>query len=171
MNYVLKPLLEKDVEEAVELFNYYIENSFAAYREEKISVGHYTEILKEAKGYPKVIARNHDGAFAGFGLLVPYKAISAFAHSASLICFLMPNATGRGLGRMILKELEARGKVMGVKIILSSISSRNPESLKFHQKNGFIECGRFSEVGKKKGKFFDIIWMQKFLDNGSLQAV
>jgi len=52
---------------------------------------------------------------------------------------------------------------MGITTILASISSLNEGSLAFHQKNGFRECGRFRDIGVKKGRSFDGIWMQRVL--------
>lgn len=164
MDYTMQPLVEEDVEEAVDVFNYYVENSFAAYREEKITAEYYRQILHDAAEYPKVSVRDGEDVFVGFGLLVPYKPIPVFSHSANLICFLLPEATGKGLGKIVLDYLEGKAREVGITIILSSISSRNPESQNFHLKNGFVECGRFHDVGKKNGKFFDIVWMEKHLD-------
>lgn len=45
--------------------------------------------------------------------------------------------------------------------LLASISSRNEQSLAFHRKRGFVECGRLRDVGVKFGKSFDVVWMQK----------
>ncbi|MEW6616706.1 MAG: hypothetical protein AB1401_14730 [Thermodesulfobacteriota bacterium] len=35
--------------------------------------------------------------------------------------------------------------------------------MNFHKKNGFIECGRFKNICKKKNKIFDVVYMQKML--------
>jgi len=51
----------------------------------------------------------------------------------------------------------------GVDCLLANISSHNEQSLDFHRKMGFQQCGRFRRVGKKFGKDFDVIWMQKLL--------
>jgi phosphinothricin acetyltransferase len=50
---------------------------------------------------------------------------------------------------------------MGVKHLLANISSRNKQSIGFHLKNGFTECGRFHNIGRKKGDYFDVVWMEK----------
>ena len=64
---------------------------------------------------------------------------------------------------MLLGFLEKGAIEKGITNILANISSLNPRSIEFHQKNGFIECGRFKKVGKKNGKEFDTVWMQKML--------
>jgi phosphinothricin acetyltransferase len=51
-----------------------------------------------------------------------------------------------------------------MKSLLANVSSRNEASLNFHLKNGFVECGRFKDVGTKFGEYFDVVWLQKFLE-------
>ena len=63
----------------------------------------------------------------------------------------------------MLSLLETEGMKKGITNILANISSLNPRSIDFHKKNGFIECGRFKNVGRKKGHLFDTVWMQKAL--------
>jgi phosphinothricin acetyltransferase len=52
---------------------------------------------------------------------------------------------------------------MGITALLASISSLNPGSLAFHRKKGFQECGRFVDAGRKKGRDFDEVWMQRMV--------
>lgn len=40
-------------------------------------------------------------------------------------------------------------------------SSHNTGSVRFHQRHGFVECGRFLQVGIKSGQPFDMIWMHR----------
>jgi phosphinothricin acetyltransferase len=63
----------------------------------------------------------------------------------------------------MLACLETEGRKKGISVILASTSSLNEGSIRFHAKNGFTECGRFRNVGKKRGTFFDTVWMQKLI--------
>ena len=53
--------------------------------------------------------------------------------------------------------------VLTVLKIIAGISGFNTGSMKFHSNNGFRECGRFIGVGRKFGREFDVVWMQKRL--------
>ncbi len=64
---------------------------------------------------------------------------------------------------MLLSVLEKGAAEKGITNILDSISSLNSGSIGLHQKNGFKQCGRFGQVGKKSGQEFDTVWMQKKL--------
>jgi L-amino acid N-acyltransferase YncA len=87
--------------------------------------------------------------------------MAAFTHTAEITYFIRPTCTGIGIGGAILSYLEMKGRKIGISCVLAQISSLNEGSIRFHQKNGFTQCGKFVNVGKKNGKFFDTVWMQK----------
>lgn len=156
------PLSESDRTPVIDLFNYYIQNSFAAYPEQPVPYGFFDLFLAATKNYPSVVVREADGSgFIGFGMLRAHNPMPVFSRTAEISYFLDPGYTGRGLGSIILQELESNGRARNIATILAGISSKNEGSIRFHKKNGFVECGRFRNVGKKNGVLFDTVWMQK----------
>jgi phosphinothricin acetyltransferase len=119
--------------------------------------------LDIAKKYPAYALRLDDGAVAGFCLLRPYNPFPAFRETAEISYFIAKEHVGRGIGDEALHRLEDDAGRLGIKNILASIVSRNEESLRFHKKHGFQECGCFAGIGRKFGEIFDIIWMQKVI--------
>jgi len=118
-------------------------------------------ILGIARDYPAVVVRGGNCGVAGFGMLRPHNPMPAFARTAEITCFLRPELTGRGIGTEVLGYLEAEGSKRGIACILASISSLNEGSIRFHRRHGFVECGRFRNVGSKRGVLFDTVWMRK----------
>ncbi len=161
--FTFSPIEETDRDTIIDLFNYYIEHSFAAYPEQKVPYDFFTLFLETCQNYPSVVARSPDGTLAGFGLLRAHNPMPAFRHAAEITYFIQPDLTGKGLGSKILALLEEEGKRQGIITILASISSLNEGSIRFHARHGFYECGRFTGVGVKKGMVFDTVWMQKFI--------
>lgn len=157
------PIEEKYRIPIVDLFNYYIENSFAAFPEQKVPYEFFSIFLEASRHYPSAVATGTDGSLAGFGMLRPHNPMPAFRHTAEITYFIRPDLTGRGLGTKMLRHLEAAGKARGITSILASISSLNEGSIRFHERNGFLECGRFPGIGIKNGIVFDTVWMQKFI--------
>jgi len=163
MGYRFRPVKEEDHRALTDIFNYYIENSYAAYRENKIDPT-FVEILKRVAGdYPFYTVESGDGEIAGFGMIHPYHPAEVFTRTAELSYFLAPAHTGRGLGTKLLHRLTEDARKRGVDILVASISSKNEQSINFHKKHGFVECGRFKRIGKKWGEDFDMVWMQKFI--------
>lgn len=163
MEYTITPMTVEDREPVMDIFNYYIEHSFAAYRESRLPIEAFDMFLEASRGYPTGIIRDDASRVLGFGLLRAHKAIPEFSHTAEVAYFLHPDYRGVGLGRALLMQLEREGREQGITIFLASISSRNPQSLEFHKRNGFRQCGCFRDVGRKNDQTVDIIWMQKML--------
>jgi phosphinothricin acetyltransferase len=156
-------MLPQDGASVVDIFNHYVENSFAAYAERKVSYEFFDMLLTVSHGYPAICAKDERGQVIGFGLLREHHALSTFSQVAESTYFISPEYTGKGIGTSMLEYLVRGAKKKDITSILASISSLNKRSISFHKKNGFKECGRFRNICKKKGKLFDVVWMQRVL--------
>jgi phosphinothricin acetyltransferase len=163
MEFSINPISHDDREAIMDIFNYYVENSFAAYPEHKLPYQAFDMLLQISNGYPTGVIRDSNSRVLGFGMLRTHNPMPAFSQTAEVTYFILPDHTGKGLGKALLDYLEKGAIEKGITNILTNISSLNPGSIKFHQKNGFEECGRFRKVGKKNGQEFDTVWMQKML--------
>lgn len=159
----LVPLHEEDAASALRIFNEHVSSGFAAYAEEPLPESFILSLLRSASGYPVIGVEQSDGGLVGFGLLRPYSPMPAFETTAVVTIFLSQAHTGRGLGSAVLERLIEEGKTKGIERVLAHISSRNPRSIRFHARHGFVECGRFPGVAHKWGETFDIVWMVKAL--------
>jgi L-amino acid N-acyltransferase YncA len=155
------PLSESDGDEVIRIFNYYIEHSDAAFFDDPIPPAFFGQIRALVGDYPSVAVRDGNNTLVGFGILRSHSPLSAFRHTADITYFVRPGRTGAGIGQKMLAYLEEEGRKAGISCILTEISSRNEGSIRFHLKNGFRECGRFINAGKKDGRFFDTVWLQK----------
>ncbi len=163
MSHSVRPMSPDDRYPIMDIFNHYVENSFAAYPEIRLPYQAYDMFLQMSEGYPRGTVVDQDGRIVGFGMLRTYHPMPVFSKTSEITYFLDPGHTGKGLGKELLDYLERGGREMGLTTILASISTLNPGSIAFHRKNGFSECGRFLGVGVKKGHVFDVVWMQKIL--------
>ena len=164
LGYSLEPMIATHKNRVIDIFNYYITNGFEAYRETPVAYEYFDNLLERLKGYPTLVARTKSGDIVGFAYLRPYSSSDTFKRTAQIAYFILPEHRRKGLGRSILEELIRQAQKLGADNLLAHISSLNEESLGFHLKNGFQECGRFREIGKKFGKSFDVIWMQRRFD-------
>ncbi len=163
MKYELERLTERHRKPVIDIFNFFVKNGFAAYPDTEVEYGFFDRVLEMTKGYPAFAAKDTADRTVGFGLLRPFLFAATFKRTAEVTYFLLPDTTRQGLGTTILERLIGEAKTMGIDSILASISSRNVESIHFHLKRGFVECGRFEAVGRKFGQDFDVVWMQKRL--------
>ena len=163
MPITLEPMTAADRMPVIDIFNFYIENSFAAYLDRKVPYDFFDIFLKAGEGYSAIVAKNETGEVVGFGMLRAYHPFPVFSKTAEISYFIKPEWTGKGVGDLMLTHLIRKAEGKGITSLLASISSLNTPSISFHKKNGFMECGRFKKIGEKKGLVFDVVYMQKML--------
>ena len=161
MNVKIAPLAKDGQKEIIDIFNYYVEHSFAAYPERKLPYECFYHFLEICEGYPAITAKDDQGNILGFGMLRSYNPFPTFSQTAEITYFVKSEYTGRGIGKRILDCLLAKAKEKGITSIVASISSLNEGSINFHKKNGFVECGRLREIGNKRGKFLTLYICRK----------
>ena len=163
MNFTIQPIARDDCQQIIDIFNYYIENTFAAFPENPLPYKAFDMFLQMSGGLPTGSIKDESSRLIGFGMLRIFNPMPVFSHTAAITYFIDPVHTGNGLGRQLLEYLEKEGRKKGITTILADICSLNSGSINFHRKNGFVECGCFKQVGKKRGQVFDTVWMQKMV--------
>lgn|GEM_PF-1141898 len=71
-----------------------------------------------------------------------------------------PDYQNRGIGSLLLSEIERRLKARGCLGLLITVNKRNPryeEVLKFYRKRGFRVIGDYTHVGKMIGRKEDMV--------------
>jgi L-amino acid N-acyltransferase YncA len=145
------------------IFNHYIEHSYAAFPEKPVPVPFFEKLREMSIGYPFYVVETDDKTVVGFGFLHAYRPMEVFRRSAEVSYFIHPDHCRKGLGTILLDQFINDGKTRGIDTLIATISSKNPESIMFHRKHKFQECGRLQRVGRKFGTDFDIVIMQRML--------
>jgi L-amino acid N-acyltransferase YncA len=161
--YEIRRVREGDRNGVVGVFNYFVENSFAAYPDKKVGPEIFDLLKNMSRGGVFYVAESPDKEVIGFALLRHHQIAEAFKKAGEITYFILPEHERRGLGARLMETIIFDARTAGVETLLANISSLNEVSLNFHLKHGFKECGRFERIGQKFGKDFDVIWMQKFL--------
>ncbi len=161
MDYTLEPMTDEHRKPVIDIYNHFARQGFAAYPEEAVGYAVFDRFLDIAKGYPSAVARTADGRVVGFGFLHAFLPADTFHRTAEVTYFILPEHTRKGIGEKMLDAFMDEARKIGVDNLLANVSSRNEASLEFHRKHGFVECGRFAQVGRKFGQDFDVVWLQK----------
>jgi glyoxylase-like metal-dependent hydrolase (beta-lactamase superfamily II)/L-amino acid N-acyltransferase YncA len=162
-NYRIRRAVNEDCDCIVRIFNHYVEHSFAAYPEQPLDRRLFDFLKTIIYGDAFFVVEDAGRDVVGFGFLKKYHPYPAFDRTAEAGYFLLPEHTRRGAGGMLLNRLEEEARELGIDNLLANISARNPQSLAFHEKRGFRQCGRFEKILTKFGQDVDIVWMQKRL--------
>lgn len=163
MEYLIRKARDRDVNAVVDIMNHYVRNTLYAYPEREVGPEFFTWLKQIVMGFSFYVV-DFKGKVVGFGLMRPYHPCASFSRTGELTYFILPEHTRKGLGTRLINILLEDAKDAGKDNVVVNISSKNDASLRFHEKLGFVECGRFKRVGRKFGEDFDVIYMQKFLE-------
>ena len=108
MDFTIAPVSKEDGNAIIDIFNHYVENSFAAYPEDRVPYEFFDFFLNMSEGYPFLVARDGEGNVLGFALLRPHSPMPVFSRTAEITCFIAPEHTGKGMGKAMHESLLLR---------------------------------------------------------------
>ena len=124
-----------------------------------------------AKGLPWLVAQARGDANApllGFAYANHFRPRLAYRFCVEDSIYLHPDAQGRGAGKLLLTELIARCEAAGARQMLAVIGdSDNAASIRLHRALGFQPVGTMRHVGRKFGRWLDVVLMQRELGAGA----
>jgi len=164
--YVVRPAVEADLPAVREIYNHYVMNSTVTFDETPMTLATLRrKFQKTVKlGQPFIVAESPRGQILGYAYVTPWKEKAAYRFTVENSIYLGPAATGKGLGKVLLRELIDRSKAAGVKEIIAVIADKGADaSIQMHKNFGFKEIGHMGKVGFKFGRWLGTVLLQKSL--------
>jgi L-amino acid N-acyltransferase YncA len=104
-----------------------------------------------------------DGPVAAFGVIAPFRNRAAYATTVESSVYVHRDYRGQGVGRAIVTELVRLAGEHGFHSVIARISGNNDASIALHGACGFELVGVEREVGRKHGRWLDLVEMQRML--------
>jgi phosphinothricin acetyltransferase len=99
----------------------------------------------------------------GFASLSPYKERPAYRTTVEDSVYVRRDQQGRGVGKALLGELLTLATHHGFHAVMGRIVGGHEASIALHQGAGFSVVGTEREVGRKFGRWLDVVVMQRLL--------
>lgn len=119
--------------------------------------------------HPWIVAEE-DGKIIGYAYADDFKARDAYRHSVETSIYVEHTQKHHGVGRALLTALEERLRRQGILNANACIAysetedeTLNLDSVRFHQSMGYRQVAHFHLCGRKFHRWYDMIWMEKFL--------
>ncbi|MEO6340051.1 MAG: N-acetyltransferase family protein, partial [Caulobacteraceae bacterium] len=116
-------------------------------------------------GYPLLVAE-WEGRVVGYASFGDFRPFQGYRHTVENSVYVAPDAHRRGVGRVLMEALIHRARAMGKHVMVAGIEAENLASIRLHAAAGFVEVGRLPQVGRKFGRWLDLVFMQRALDDG-----
>lgn len=115
-----------------------------------------------AGAHPAVVAVQA-GDVLGFGSLSAYRDRPAYATTVEDSVYVRHDVRGRGVGRLLLEDLVRLGRAHGFHAMMARVVGGHDASISLHRSCGFDLVGVEREVGRKLGRWLDVVLMQRLL--------
>ena len=121
------------------------------------------EWLTARSGAHAVLVADDGGEVVGFASFSPYRDRPAYSTSVEDSVYVRRDQQGKGVGKLLLAELVTLATSHGFHAMIARIVGGHDASIALHRSLGFEVVGTEREVGRKFGRWLDVLVMQKLL--------
>jgi phosphinothricin acetyltransferase len=145
------------------IYNHYVANSTTLFDLVPRTLEEQEQWIEEHSGGDPAVVAAQGGEIVGFGSLSRFRSRPAYATTVEDSVYLLDGHRGQGIGRLILSELVRLAETHGFHAIIARITGGNDASIRLHAWCGFEVVGTEREVGRKFGRWLDVVEMQRML--------
>jgi L-amino acid N-acyltransferase len=121
---------------------------------------------QQESGYPVVVAVDA-GQVVGFASFGDFRDIvkwPGYRTTVEHTVHVRQSHWGAGVGQALIQELIERARQLDKHVMVAAVDGENEVSIRFHERLGFVEVARLSQVGAKLGRWLDVVLLQLLLD-------
>jgi phosphinothricin acetyltransferase len=156
-----------DAAAVARIYNHYVATSCATFETEPVSAQDMAARIAGvvAAGLPWLVAETPAGiaGIAGYAYAEPWKARSAYRHSAETSVYLAPARTGQGIGQRLYVALIDALRALPIHAVIGGVALPNPACVALHERLGFRKVAQFEQVGHKHDRWIDVAYWQLLL--------
>jgi len=153
----------EDAQATRELYNTEITGSTVTFDLVPRSIDEQLAWLDQRSGAMAVVVAEIDGQVVGFASLSPYRDRPAYATTVEDSVYVHADFRGRGVARALLAEILDIAATRGFHAVMARIVGGHDASIGLHSSLDFEIVGTEREVGRKFGKWLDVVIMQRML--------
>lgn len=161
--YLIKELEEADLQKVTDIYNHYVLNTTATFHGHALTAAEMRELVFFENPKYKTFTIKDDQYLIGYLIITQHKKREAYDGTAEVTIYLKSGFTGKGVGTYTLRFAEEIAIKSGIHVLVATICGENAQSIRLFEKNGFVKCAHYKEVGKKFGQWLDAVAYQKIL--------
>ena len=161
MSVSIRPAEHADLAAITEIYNEAGVGTTASYDLEPVTLESRRAWFEQrtARGFPTVVAEQ-DGRVVGYAAYGSFRDKAGYDYTVEHSVYVHRDVRQSGVGRTLMTELISHAQTHGVHVMLGVLDGDNSASLAFHRTLGFVEVGRMPQVGRKFGRWLDVVLVQ-----------
>jgi L-amino acid N-acyltransferase YncA len=164
MNIVkFEEILETHLEKVLEIYTYYVLNTTATFHAHALDLQEMKElVIFDSPKYKTFVIYDED-TLCGYVILTQHKKREAYDGTAEVTVYLKNDYVGKGVGTLAVKFIEDYAKTKELHVLVATICGENSKSIRVFERNGYVKCAHYKEVGRKFGQLLDVVAYQKII--------
>lgn len=153
-----------DIPAIAQIYGYAVRESVATFDVTDPPLSYWQEKLSnEVPGDHMIVVVNED-TVVGYAYSSVFRSRPAYARTRETSVYLLPDAVGQGLGRLVYSHLLEMLRADRVHSAVAVVAEPNPASVALHESLGFDLVGVLHEVGRKFDRWVDTRWYELRLE-------
>ncbi len=157
---MIRQATQKDAQEILDIYNYYIEHSIATFAEKPMLLSEMETNLSESILW---LVYEENGAVLGYASANKWKSRCAYQYSVESSVYIHIQHFRKGLATALYIDLLGELKKRKFHSVIGGVSLPNGNSVLLHEKFGFEKIAHFKEVGFKFNEWIDVGYWQLIL--------
>jgi phosphinothricin acetyltransferase len=160
---VVRAARDDDLPALTAIYNHYVERTHITFDVEPFTVEQRRDWFDHyrAAGPHRLLVAAAPDVVVGYATSGPFRSKPAYAPSVETTVYCAPDATGRGIGRLLYSALLEALATEDVHRAYAGVALPNDASVALHHAFGFTDVGVFTEVGRKFGRWWDVLWLER----------
>lgn len=166
----------QDAKQILDIYSYYVKNTAVTFEYDVPSLQEFQKRMeKTLKTYPYLVARKEE-QILGYAYASPFHERAAYHWNVEMSIYVKHDCRQNGIGKKLYLVLENILKTQNITNLNACIALPrektqylSDDSIKFHQHLGYSQVGQFHQSGYKFQQWFDIVWMEKMINEHTYQ--
>lgn len=161
MNAKIRMAEGKDIEEILGIYVPYIKDSTITFEYEVPTMEEFKKRFYNVKeNYPYLVC-TIDNKVVGYAYSSRHAERAAYMWDVDFSIYINDSYLRYGIGKAFYTSLIEISKLQNIKNVYGGVTENNIKSEKLHEYFGFKKAGVFHKTGYKFGKWLDVIWYEK----------
>ncbi|MDO4566542.1 MAG: GNAT family N-acetyltransferase [Oscillospiraceae bacterium] len=163
-----------DAESLLSIYAPYVRNTAVSFEYEVPSFAEFRgRIERTLSKHPYLVAAI-EREILGYAYTSDFVGRAAYGWSAETTIYLKEDKKRQGLGRLLYEALESISRARGLTNLYACVGFPETEdeyltlnSVRFHRRMGYTLVGEFHGCGRKFGRWYGMVWMEKIIGGHS----
>jgi L-amino acid N-acyltransferase len=162
---IVRDATESDVPAILAIYNDVLATSTAIFSDAPSKLEDRLQWLRDrrALGYPVLVATDESGVL-GFASFADFRSWPGYRHTVEHSVHVRADVRGRGIGGALMRVLLERATALGKHVMVAGVDADNAGSIRLHERLGFQRAGTLHHVGCKFGRWLDLAFLERRLD-------